>query len=196
MDLYGIDRTLFLLLNNGAANGLFDIVMPFVTEADHWKIPLALAWLALLIFGGRRGRTAALLAVIVLTVSDQISSSLLKPLIGRTRPCFALEETRLLIRQSRSFSFPSSHAANNAALAWLFSITYPKKKWIFIGIALLVGYSRIYVGVHYPSDVAGGYAVGIISAGGVLLLERAARALWRRVRSRQADPVRKTGGMK
>ncbi|MBN2416509.1 phosphatase PAP2 family protein [bacterium] len=182
MDLYGIDKTLFLFLNSGLANSVFDTVMPFVTDADNWRIPLGAAWLALLLFGGRRGRIAALLAVVVLTLSDQVSSSLLKPLIGRVRPCFAVEGARLLIRQSRSFSFPSSHAANNAALALFFSVKYPRATWVFITIAVLVGYSRIYVGVHYPSDVAGGFLVGAACAAVVLQGERTATGLWRRFR--------------
>lgn len=180
MDLYAIDKTLFLFLNSGLANRVFDVVMPFVTDADNWKIPLGLAWLGLAVFGGRRGRIAALLAVLVLTLSDQVSSSLLKPLIGRVRPCFAVEGARLLIKQSRSFSFPSSHAANNAALALFFSIKYPRLKWIFIAVTLLVGYSRIYVGVHYPSDVAGGALVGMACGAAVLLGERTITGIWRR----------------
>ncbi len=176
--LYSLDRGLFLLLNRGAANPVFDVVMPFITEANHWKLPLALAWLALMIFGGKKGRIAGLMAVIILTLSDQLSSSVLKPLLARIRPCFAVEGARLLITQSGSFSFPSSHASNNAALAFLFSVKYPRYKWIFITIAALVAYSRIYVGVHYPSDVAGGILLGVLCALAILAAEKGFTRLW------------------
>jgi len=172
MNLYAIDKVIFLFLNVTIANQLFDIVMPFVTDADNWKFPLLAGWLALIVFGGKKGRLAALLAVLVLAFTDQVSSSILKPLIGRIRPCFAVDSARLLIKQSHSFSFPSSHAANNAALALLFSVFYPCKKWIFISMALLVGFSRIYVGVHYPADVAGGLIIGVLCGSLVLLIQR------------------------
>ena len=109
--LLSIDARLFLILNRGAANPVLDIIMPFITEADNWKIPMLIIWLLLLIFGGKKGRTAAVLIVFILTLSDQLTSSVIKPLVGRIRPCHALENARLIIHQAHSKSFPSSHAA-------------------------------------------------------------------------------------
>ncbi|MBN2030513.1 phosphatase PAP2 family protein [bacterium] len=158
-----------MLINQTLSNRLFDFIMPYITNLDYWRIPLFLVWLALIIFGGRKGRTTALLVVIILTLSDQLSSAVIKPWINRLRPCFALENVRLLIAQSSSPSFPSSHAANNAAMAALFSIRYKRYTALFISIALLVSYSRIYVGVHYPSDVLGGILIGILCCTAILL---------------------------
>lgn len=162
--LYSIDKNLFLLLNSKAVNSFLDRVMPFITESDNWTIPIAVIWLSLIIFGGKKGRITALLVILVLTLSDQLSSSVIKPLVGRVRPCFTVEGARLLINQSRSASFPSSHAANMAAMATLFSYRYSRYKWIFIFIAAVVAYSRIYVGVHYFSDALGGAVLGILGA--------------------------------
>ena len=108
--LYEIDRTVFVLINQTLSNRLFDFIMPYITELDYWRIPIFLAWLALIIFGGQKGRITALLVVILLTLSDQLSSAVIKPWVNRLRPCFALDNVRLLIDQSRSPSFPSSHA--------------------------------------------------------------------------------------
>jgi len=170
--LYAIDAVVFLFLNNTVANPVFDFLMPIVTESDNWTIPFVLIVLTLLIFGGKKGRIAVLLVALIVTLSDQLSSHVLKPWIGRIRPCFVVEGVRLLIRQSRSFSFPSSHASNMAAVATLFSVKYPKFKWIYIGIAILVGYSRIYVGVHYPFDVLAGGILGVLCAVAILQGER------------------------
>ena len=175
--LINIDTALFLFLNKSVANPVFDIVMPFITKFDIWRLLLfVLIWLLLIIFGGRKGLIVALLVIIILTVSDQISSSVIKPWIGRTRPCFrpwfVVEGARLLIQQTNSYAFPSSHAANMTAMATLFSVKYARFKWLFISIAIIVSYSRIYVGVHYPLDLLGGVIVGFLSAFLILELER------------------------
>jgi len=170
--LYSIDRAIFLFFNRTLSNPVFDFIMPYITEEDYWRIPIFLIWLALIIFGGKKGRIVALLVVLILTLSDQMSSSVIKPWVRRVRPCFVVEGAHMLIRQSRSFSFPSSHASNMAAMAVLFSIKYPRFKAVFISIATLVVYSRIYVGVHYPLDILSGALLGLLCVAVVLLCER------------------------
>ena len=154
------------------ANPILDWFMPFITTEKHWTFPLILAWLMLVVFGGRKARTTALVAAVTLLFTDQIVNFLLKPLIGRTRPCFVLEHVRLLIHQPHSFSFPSSHAANAASIATLLSIQYRKFAFVLIPVAILIGISRMYVGVHYPSDVAAGLTIGVLIALGILWLEQ------------------------
>lgn len=178
--LYAIDRAVFLFFNRTLANPVFDFVMPYITEEDYWRIPILLVWLALVIFGGKKGRIVALLVIPILTLSDQVSSFVVKPWVQRVRPCFVVEGARLLIDQSRSFSFPSSHAANNAAAAVLFSVKYRRYTWVFVFIAGVVAYSRVYVGVHYPSDILGGALLGVLCAGVILGLERAVQLVWER----------------
>ena len=168
------DIALFYLINNGTHNRLFDVVMPFLTDIDNWRIPLAVVWVGLLIFGGKKGRIVAILAGVCLALSDQLSSSVLKPAFARTRPCKLLdrETFNLLVNCTRAFSFPSSHAANIFAQATLFAWAYRKLTPVLILLALLVGYSRIYVGVHYPFDVLFGAVVGVACAAFVLLAKR------------------------
>lgn len=185
--LYSLDKTIFLFFNRSIANPVFDLIMPFITETDHWRIPILLMWLSLVIFGGKKGRIVALLVVVILTLSDQVSSFVVKPFVNRVRPCFVLENVRLLIDQPRSPSFPSSHAVNNTAVAALFSVKYKRYMWIFISIAALVAFSRIYVGVHYPSDVGGGIVLGILCAGLILCIEQGIRILWQKRKLKKGD---------
>jgi len=184
--LYSIDCSVFLFFNRTVANPFFDFIMPYITEEDYWRIPIAVVWLALVIFGRKKGRITALLVVVILTLSDQLSSAVIKPWVNRVRPCFVVEGVRLLIDQCGSPSFTSSHAANMAAMATLFSVKYRRYTAVFIFIAALVAYSRIYVGVHYPSDIVGGAIVGILCAALILWLEGWVRVLWQRRKESQA----------
>ena len=165
-----LDQELFFLINQKLANPVFDVIMPFITTEENFIIPLILLFLGLLVFGGRRGRIVAMLLLFTVLLSDQLSSSVLKPLFGRIRPCNALEGVRLLDRCSHSYSFPSSHATNSFAAATVFSAIYRKYRRYLFAIAALVAYSRPYVGVHYPSDVIFGAVLGILCGYFVLLL--------------------------
>lgn len=158
------DTTLFYLLNVKVQNGFFDFLMPILTNLNYWRIPIGLMVVLLLIFGKKRGRITVLLLVFGITLSDQLCNSLLKPLIGRIRPCNVLENVHLLINCTKSYSFPSSHAMNIFTGCILFSYSYRKIKEILLIIAILVSYSRIYVGVHYPFDVLAGAILGVFCA--------------------------------
>jgi undecaprenyl-diphosphatase len=174
-----IDRSVFYWINQGQRNPLFDTLMPFITGSGNWHIPILVAWTSLLLFGGGRGRTAALLVIPLITISDQTSSNFLKHAFERLRPCNTLPDVHLLVGCSGSFSMPSSHAANFGAAAIHFATFYPRLAPAFVTLAVFVAYSRVYVGVHYPFDTLAGLAVGLGAALVVLgfrrLLERAAR---------------------
>jgi undecaprenyl-diphosphatase len=162
--LVQLDTVLFYFLNSKASNALFDFLMPILTNLDYWRIPLALFVLALAIFGKKSGRIAVVLLIFGITLSDQICNSVIKPLVGRIRPCNVLENVHLLINCTQSFSFPSSHATNMFTGTILLSFIYRKWRVVLLTIATLVAYSRVYVGVHYPFDTLAGIVLGILCA--------------------------------
>jgi undecaprenyl-diphosphatase len=174
-----LDTLLFRWINDGQRNAFFDGFMPFLTEAGNWHVVILVAWTSMLLFGGSRGRVAALLVIPLMTLSDQTSSNLLKNAFERLRPCNALEQVHLLVGCSGSFSMPSSHAANFGAAAFHLSWFYPRLAPLLLGLALLVGYSRVYVGVHYPFDVLVGFLVAGLATLVVQGLYRGGRALRR-----------------
>lgn len=165
-----IDTELFKFLNITIANPVTNKFMPFITERNHWFIFYVLVWLYLFIKGGAKGRTAALLILPLIFVSDQVSDNIIKPLFQRIRPCHTIEGVNLLVGCTESFSFPSNHAVNNFAAATLFSRFYPgMKSFLFIG-ASVIALSRVMCGVHYPFDIICGALIGIALASSMLAL--------------------------
>lgn len=158
--LYSIDLAVFYFLNHTIANPLFDKFFVFITEVKNWYLAYAILLGILVIKGGKKGRIAALLLIIVIAVSDQLSSFVMKNLFGRIRPCNALSDARILTGCTSSFSFPSSHAVNNFAVSVYFYYIYPNLKWALFISAALIAISRVYVGRHYPSDILGGAIIG------------------------------------
>lgn len=162
--LEGIDVAVLTWIYRAWSWAPADLFFKWITDSSHFLIPLALAWLLLLIFGRGPGRWLALMLAFCLLLTDQVSSQMIKPWVDRTRPCFALEVISARISQVDSPSFPSSHAANLFGAIWLL-VLVRGKRWLWgLLVATAVGLSRIYLGVHYPSDVIAGALLGLACA--------------------------------
>ncbi len=173
--LYHVDVSLFYFINHTLSNGLFDMVMPAITTVKHYYPLYALLFIILLWKGGSRGRWCALFLVIAVAISDPVNSRLLKEEAGRERPCRELKDVNLLVNCGGGKSFPSSHAVNNFAGLIVFAWFFRRWGWIWLLMAISISFSRVYVGVHYPSDVLGGAVVGMILGGFVLFVGNKAR---------------------
>ncbi|HEX2865786.1 MAG TPA: phosphatase PAP2 family protein [Ignavibacteriales bacterium] len=173
--LYSIDLAVFYFVNHTIANPAMDRFFVFITDVNHWYIAYLILLGIAFFKGGRIGKIAAVGALVLIAVSDQLSSFFIKHWVARIRPCNALPDARKLIECSGSYSFPSSHAVNNFAAAAFFYRIYPNLKWILFITASLVAISRVYVGRHYPSDILGGAllgsALGYIFASAALKLD-------------------------
>jgi undecaprenyl-diphosphatase len=160
--LYNIDVSIFYFINQSLSNPIFDKIFVFLTEVKHWYLLYLVLILICFFKGGRIGKIAAIGSIFLVVASDQISSSLLKNLFERVRPCNVLPNVNILVGCNSSFSFPSSHAVNNFAAALYFGKIFPKYRWILLTAAFLMAFSRPYVGVHYLSDAIGGAVIGSI----------------------------------
>lgn len=165
------DAWLFQLLNHGLVRPELDDLMLFLTSPKLSGHIFLLLALFILVRKGKDALYVVPLILLAIGLADYTASGIFKPLFQRVRPCFALDGVRLLVDQTRSWSFASSHAANSTAitsLVWLFfwkGETVDKAfAVVVIFYAAMVAFSRIYIGVHYPGDVLGGIAIGLASA--------------------------------
>ena len=154
------DTALYLKLNQLNGGALIDRILVFVSRILDWGeiwvfVALLAAWRDPERFGSLPLRVALPLWVTMLTVNFPI-----KQRFGRQRPFLVHERARLVGRRPTDSSFPSGHTAAACAGAVLLGSHLPELAPLFWGYAVLVGFSRVYLGVHFPADVLVGGVVG------------------------------------
>ena len=162
-----IDQELFLFLN-GLNNETFDGIMVWISGKTTWW-PFYLLLLLFIIVKKRLQAIPVIIFIaLAITLADQTSVNLFKEVFERPRPCHesALEGMVHVVndRCGGKYGFVSSHAANSFAVAMLLLLVI-RKRWFTVTMlfwAVIVSYSRIYLGVHYPGDVIGGALLGIL----------------------------------
>jgi len=160
--LYSFDLAIFYLFNHTISTGFLDKFFSIITDVTKWYIAY-IRLLGIAFFkGGLRGKIAVIGLILLIVVTDQTGYRLLKEFFERVRPCDALTDVITPLGCAGGYSFPSNHALNNFAVAVFLLRLFPNYKWIFLITATLVSLSRIYLGVHYPSDILGGALIGII----------------------------------
>ena len=174
--LYSIDLVIFYFFNHTISAPFLDKLFSIITNVNNWYITYAILLGISFFKGGIKGKLAVLGIVLLIITTDQTGYKLLKEYFARPRPCNILTDVITPLGCTGSYSFPSNHALNNFAAAIFFYRLFPKLKWVlFIG-ASLVAISRVYLGLHYPSDILGGAVIGLafgyLFASGVLYLEK------------------------
>jgi undecaprenyl-diphosphatase len=171
------NTNLFYMINQGMDNNVFDFIMPLLTNFGSFIVWAVICGI-LFIFGGEKGRKVAVLGLTALFVGN-VAVYLLKFIIAEPRPFLTLPNVDLLVPENEIYSFPSGHTASSFAAAIVIGLKY---KFNFRGksygliypllaFAGVIGFSRIYIGVHYPLDVLFGAIVGILAALLVLKVE-------------------------
>lgn len=159
---HSIDLNLFYFFNHSLSNLILDKFFSIITNVNNWMITyvilLSLTWK----YGGSRGKISVIVVLFMITLTDQMNHKIIKEYFERLRPCNALADVITPLGCSGTYSFPSNHAFNNFAAASFFSFLFPKFRLILFITASLIAISRVYLGLHYPSDIFAGAMLGII----------------------------------
>lgn len=165
----------FLFLFNGHHSEFMDRVMWSVSDRWIW-IPFYALLIAYMIYrlGWRKSVVFLICIAAVITLTDQLCGSVIRPLVERMRPSNPSNPISSMITvvndyHGGRYGFPSCHAANAMALATFLALVFRTRSmaWLMLCWAVTVSVSRLYLGVHYPTDLLAGWAVGTLIAWGV-----------------------------
>ncbi len=157
-----------MLINKQWRCRFFDFILPKLTHLGGATFSLSLLFL-LMIFFTNSVRDSAFVALLSI-VASHVAVQLIKKLSCRKRPYIILPDVHTCQNPLKDYSFPSGHTTATFAIAVVFSIYYPWLMPTLLPLAMLVGISRMYLGLHYPTDCIIGALIGTVSSIVIVLL--------------------------
>ena len=159
--LLNLDGGFLLFLQGSVRNQVLNSIMIFITSlGDRGMIWIAATILLLI---PKKTRKVGIMSAVALLGSLIINNNIVKNIVQRPRPFVTFTDLQIIIPTPSEFSFPSGHTSSSFAAAAVFFRYLPKKLGIpSVILAGLIGFSRLYVGVHYPTDVIAGAIMGIL----------------------------------
>lgn len=155
-----VDSYILFIMRKYLRKRYLDILMPIVTSMGN----LGFIWvvMAVALILNKPYRAIGDIVILTLIISTIVGEGIVKHIVKRVRPCYHENNVNLLIAKPMSYSFPSGHTVSSYAVAGVLSVYFPQQKLLFMIIAFLIALSRIYLYVHYPTDVIGGIIIGIL----------------------------------
>ncbi len=155
-----VDISVFRFINKAMANPVFDKLMPILTRLGTGEIILYVA-IIIIIFARRERKFSGVLLLAGLTVTYYVVDNM-KNAFAVPRPFISLADVRMLVTKASGYSFPSGHSVTAFMAAAIASRCFRSGAAIWMALAVIVAFSRVYIGVHYPSDVIFGALIGLI----------------------------------
>lgn len=162
------DNYILCLIKKYVQNEYLDILMPIITSMGN----LGAIWIiiaAIISLDGTH-RLIGFVVIFTLIISTILGEGIIKNIVRRVRPCNVYNNGSLLISKPLSYSFPSGHTLSSFAVSEMLFIYYPEYRFIFMTIAVLIALSRIYLYVHYPTDIIAGIILGTLCSKFILIV--------------------------
>lgn len=158
--LQNIDNSILLFIKNNMHSHIMDSIMVIITSLGNggaiWII------ISVLLIINKKYRKIGFIALASLLLSSILGEGILKHVVQRIRPSADIPVIDMLIAKPLTYSFPSGHAASSFAAAGVLAKYLKKYSLGFLGLASLIAFSRLYLYVHYPTDVLAGIILGLI----------------------------------
>ena len=155
-----IDWMILHWIQNNLRMDILDQVFPIITKlGDHGLIWIVLALILLI---PRRTRRTAILMLIGMAAAYLVGTTLVKNYVARPRPCWLDDSIVLLISEPKDYSFPSGHTIAGVTSCFLINRTNKIIGFFAVILMLLIAFSRMYLYVHFPSDVLAGFIIGLV----------------------------------
>lgn len=158
----GFDAAVMTYIQENLHNALTDFLFPIITCLGEAGAVWLLTAAVLLCF--KKTRTTGILVLVTMALTFLTGELGLKNLICRPRPCHTFPEVPLLVPCPDSFSFPSGHSASSFTAAVMLFLRHKKQAWPALILAALIAFSRVFLFVHYPTDVLAGALLGTLFA--------------------------------
>lgn len=158
--IQNIDISILQFIHNNLQNPILDKIMPIVTSlGDSGIIWIIISFMLLI---SKKYRKVGILSILALILTTAIGEVIIKNLIQRPRPFYEVTNIDLLIQKPLTYSFPSGHTGSSFAVAGVIGKLIKKYKIPVITLACIMAFSRLYLFVHYPTDILGGIVLGLI----------------------------------
>lgn len=174
-----IEFTILDFIQSHLRSGIGDFMMTLITTMGNggalWII------LSVILMISRKYRRTGFLMISSLIFSALICNIILKPLVARPRPCDLNTAIQLLIVKPDDFSFPSGHTASSFAAVTAAYLAREKYWYITLIPASLIAFSRLYLYVHYPTDIIGGIVFGVLSGILAYFFEKLIKVIYKKI---------------